>query len=240
MADYRLLKSQRNDVFHWIREVGLSPSEFKWSASTDSNRFPDNPHSILNHIPSGYFLNFDRSSRGYQIHFYGSPGRNELSFSHYGKERELWSDEVKESVQEWLNNVKREIELPDLWELAHKEMDILDSVGKTSALENTPFSDDEQILISSRILEIEHFLINSQDLDDKQQQAVKKQLEYLVDSSTRLGRKDWMNIGIGALFSLAMQLYLPAEPSRQLFHMFGTFFRHLISGLPSVGFPTLQ
>lgn len=174
------------------------------------------------------------------MHFFGSPGRNEISLSRYGTDGVLWSDDTKIIVQEWLNNLKQEIEAPDLWELAHEENNLLDSVGKTSTLENTPFSEDEQLLISSKILEIGNFLINTQGLNVHQQQTVKKQLEYLVDSSKRLGRKDWMNIGIGALFSLAMQLYLPAEPSRQLLHMFSTFFRHLISGLPSVGFPVLQ
>lgn len=239
MTDFQLLKSQRNDVFIWVGEVGLNPSEFKWSTSY-SESFDDHSISKITHFPSGYFLNFDRSSRWQQMYFTGSPGRNEISFSRYGTQKELWSDDTKIIVQEWLNNLKKEIEAPDLWELAHEENNLLDSVGRTSTLENTPFLEDEQLLISSKILEIGNFLINSQDLNAHHQETVKKQLEYLVESSKRLGRKDWMNIGIGALFSLAMQLYLPAEASRQLLHMFSAFFRHLIRGLPSVGFPTLH
>ena len=239
MKDFQLLKSQRNEVFNWIRVVGLIPSEFSWATSS-SESFPDHSVSRITHFPTGYFLSFDRSSRWHQMYFSGSPGRNEISFSRYGTEKELWSDDTKIIVQEWLNNLKKEIDAPDLWKLAHEENNLLDSVGRTSTLENTPFLEDEQLLISLKILEIRNFLINTQDLNVHHQQTVKKQLEYLVESSKRLGRKDWMNIGIGALFSLAMQLYLPAEPSRQLLHMFSTFFRHLIRGLPSVGFPTLH
>lgn len=173
MKDFQLLKSQRNEVFNWIREVGLNPSEFKWSTSY-SESFSDNPVSIITHFPTGYFLNFDRSSRWHQIYFSGSPGRNEISFSRYGTQGELWSDDTKIIVQEWLNNLKSEIEAPDLWELAHEENNLLDSVGRTSTLENTQFSEDEQLLISLKILEIESFLINTQDLNVHHQQTVKK------------------------------------------------------------------
>jgi hypothetical protein len=51
-------------------------------------------------------------------------------------------------------------------------------------------------------------------------EALEEKLDYLVDASGRLGRKDWLNAFIGVALGYILGAALPPESARTIFQTF--------------------
>jgi hypothetical protein len=89
--------------------------------------------------------------------------------------------------------LKREIESPDLWGAISLEAEILESAA-SAGTSNAPFTIGEKAYIVQGINEIKQYLLTAHKLDPElDPELVESRLNYLVESSEREGRKDWIN-----------------------------------------------
>lgn len=124
------------------------------------------------------------------------------------------------------------MEAPDLWGSLAQERELLGSEPAEAV--NTPFNADERSQIKRAIDEIRVYITTTYSLTDEPLRRVNAKLDYLIDASTRLGRIDWKNLFVGALFSLALQQLSPTGPGlRELVVTAGHLLRHILGGIIS-------
>jgi hypothetical protein len=196
-----LQKWHRNVLFESIQAVGLDPRDFdladcgtevqikhKWSESI----------FIIGGGPGGYV---GRSVVG------DGPGWPYDAYS--------WQS-LTTRVSRWLNEVKRDLETPDLWAELRREVHLL-AVGSNEVTENTLFTQDEQKQIAEQLRGLAKHVSDASSLSEAQKQILNEKIDYLVDGSRRLGRKDWLNIFIGVTLSYLLSTALPPDVARGIF-----------------------
>lgn len=211
-----LLKSQSNQVFERLTKAGWDSSDFEWQEV----RGPSSGKEVsqLVHKASGYYFTFDNG-----IGFYSkcSPGTQTLVQRQSAGDWQV----QKQFFASWLSNLRREVESPDLWAEVSKEARILDSAA-SSETSNTPFNTEEKAYILNGLNEIKQYLLTAHKLDPE---LVESRLKYLVESSDRLGRKDWLNLLLSVLVSIVINAALPGDATRELFRFVGTVLRQIIN-----------
>jgi hypothetical protein len=75
--------------------------------------------------------------------------------------------------------------------------------------------------------EINGYLLEGQHFAAEQSEFVERRFAYFKESSTRMGRKDWLNLLLGGLVSLAIGLALDPEKARGLLRLAGAVFQSL-------------
>ena len=135
------------------------------------------------------------------------------------------------AVSKWLRWLKREATAPDLWREIAKARSEVTFTSK----DNTPLTIEEQKYIATRTLEIKSYIFATvPSIEPAKQHLVEGQLSYLVDASSRLGRKDWYNILNSVIFSIVIAAVFAPERARELFRMVWDFFSPLIRSLPQL------
>ncbi len=187
--------------------------------------------SVLIHLPSLYSYKFDfvRAEYRYWHQAIYSPGKKSLQEGSFKFSE--WEVHLKVIRTEWLPNLKREIEAPDLWAAVSQEKQLVEAASSPK-VENTAFTKEELGYISTQLREIKEFLFRTQPLSPEQKIFVEVRITYLEESASRLGRVDWLNIVIATLFSLAVQVAFPPNAIRELFQFAGSALSQLFGGTP--------
>jgi hypothetical protein len=73
-------------------------------------------------------------------------------------------------------------------------------------------------------------LLSGQQYQIEQEKFIEDQFTYLMESSQRLGRKDWLNITFSTLVSLAVTLALPLERATGLLQLAESLLKSLWHG----------
>lgn len=211
-----ILKSQANQLFEAISIAGLEPSEFEWK---DTGGLYGRQVSQLAHRNSGYYFTFD-NSEGFNSSF--SPGKETLKEIHSNSG---WGPQF-EYFRRWLSYVNRETQSPDLWQAISREAQILETAASSSE-PNTRFTSEEKEYLFKGLGEIRQYLLTAHKLDPE---LIESRLKYLVESSERVGRKDWLNLLISVLIGIVITAALPPEATRDLFRFVGSVLRQFIQG----------
>jgi hypothetical protein len=128
------------------------------------------------------------------------------------------------------------IETPDLWDQLRRQTEILTGTSD-AALENMPFTSDERNEIAKQIYEVREFAKSKYILSELQLADLNSKLAYLIGAASRLGRKDWLNACIGAIFALFLVTALPPDALHHIFQILlsgiAHFIGHSIHGLGS-------
>ena len=228
MRKVTLARYQKDEVFQAIQAHGLQPSEFSWNeeASTQVN---DTTISVIVYKPTGHYFRFDRSPTGIPTGSY-SPGQaftiEEYSPGLYTKAFPI------DSLNTWLSCLKREVESPDFWQTISQEKDLI-AASSGENLTDTPFSVNETTQVTKCLYEIKHYLITTQQLSKEQQSKIEARLNYLEEASTRLARKDWLNILIAQLIAIAIELGLRGDSTHDLLTFAAQIVRQLLGTLLS-------
>jgi hypothetical protein len=220
-----ILRSQANEVFRAIQQEGLNPSDFGWSEIL-SNQPPELVVSQPTHSATGFYFKFDFDRGSHHATF--SPGDGSTTSSVYPA---AWGGQLHWCTQ-WLRQLHRELEEPDLWSSVTEEKQLVASAS--SDLENTPFSLEEQQKISLAIAEIRIFLLDTNRFAGPQVQFIEARLKHLEEASRRLGRKDWITLAIGALTNIIVGVALAPDAARELLRMAGGLLGWISSGFPSL------
>src|SRR5438132_5594652 len=205
--DARLLNSQKTDVFNVIKQQGLDPLLFFWEdgqATVDKS-----PVSILRFkTERSYFFKFD---------FYN--GKFTAQCSPWQRRRETrfqigeWGL-VPGYVGQWVNYVNSELNTPDPWKALPGYANIAD-LRIAPDVANTQFAFAETQQVAKALEDIRRLLLHHVRGSTEQMSLVNEQIDSLVESSKKMGRKDWFNITIGNLITLAIAIALPQDVTKQ-------------------------
>lgn len=211
-----LLKIQKNVLFGEIVSKGLNPSQFTIDSNALATTISFKNSTYLFQVSSDISGNIDRIDY--------SPAENNLVSSIRIKGNR-WTA-VLSNFRFWLDYLLREIEQPDKWN------DLLESSKQVhwhiEEEQNTRFTSQEVLDIESSVKQIKSKM-ESLGLLPEQLQLIEARLDYLCDKAKSFNRIDWKNILVGTLISLVVELALPQETAKTLWHIFGDAFKHVIS-----------
>lgn len=140
--------------------------------------------------------------------------------------------EVLPFIRQWAADVKRYAEIdaaiPDLWEELRRGKEFLADVQYNDA-GNTPFDPDEQAELAQRLREIKERAQLTYSLTNGQMEHLDVRFYGVEEASRRFGRKDWLLLSTGALFSLILTDALPPDVAQHILisvlqglgHLFG-------------------
>jgi hypothetical protein len=214
--DVRVLRTEKNAVFEFIVQSGLDPSEFRWEEGQFEEIIPNygatySTASRLRHVPSKFYFSFGK----YYDQF--SPGvRNRVEMINLTTER--W-DVRFESLQTWLARLKEEVEAPDLWLEALQDRQLF-QIASESLQSNGQFSPEEKAHVIRELAEVRRLLISAHHLQHHQSEALERGFDYVVQAMDRLGKKDWINLAMGALVNIAVTAAFAPAAASDLLHQF--------------------
>lgn len=235
-----MLKKHRNALLDVIREANLDPKKF--TAKTEEvENYP--AFRIQTGNGSLYFLIWSFANddeylfRGQFTTYQRSSPKPYFGLSRtFEPFNNKWKgfEQIKEDFKAWVNKyvskfLKHQAEeeedllLPDMW----AESELVSENFKT--LQNTPFSDEEKKLIAEKFNEFEQRVDEENILSAEQKELLHDQVEYLVESSKRLGRKDWLAASAGALMGFVVNAGLTSEIATQIFQWSGESLRFIIN-----------
>lgn len=144
-------------------------------------------------------------------------------------------EELHVMFEQWLHSVVipylDEINIPDSWQTLE------DSFSYTTRRLETPdefepFSDEEKIQLKLSIDELRLSIEKNFNLQKKELDTTNKLLQHLCDAVDKHNRLDWRGIAISVAFTIAANLALDPEQTRQLFQLFKDAFTNIIHLLP--------
>jgi hypothetical protein len=221
VANYRLLRTQKNDVLSALTQNDLDPSAFKWT----EEQIDEAPYSgfrtvsQITHVPSSHFAQFDYLDIDgeHQPYFVFSPG-SDTQTERYRSEWTKWEMHLP-YVEAWAQRLKEQLDTPNLWAWASKP-------GLLSAPEASEdrFTPDEVEQLKAQIEEVRRELLGHASAPSEIE-AVNDRLDYLVAATERQDRRAWFFLAVGVVVQLAMQIALPPDVATHVMQV-------LVSGLP--------
>jgi hypothetical protein len=213
----QLQKWQKNQIFEAIQGVGLDPKDFDLDDGDAEVR-------IKHKWSASYFI------------IGGNPG-------HYGGrylvgDAPPWPYEVYSwqtlmtRVSRWLEEVKHDLETPDLWAELQREAELLGDASN-KATENAPFTLDEQEVIAGRLQEMAEYVGRTYSLSAEQMRVLNAKIDYLIDAAARLGRTDWRGVFFGVMLTFFLASAFPPESVSKFLLLVLRAIGHL-SGFPEL------
>jgi hypothetical protein len=208
------LKWQRNAIYESVVAGGLHAAECTFDYNGDEWR--------ISHVPSAsHFL------------IRGDPLRYNLTA--VVGENPPWPSEssswvtVPDKVQRWAEEVRRDVDTPDLWAELRHTREILTSAGNEAG-DNTPFSPSEQTEILEKLREIKEFVKRSDSLSEARWLSVEARLDVLAAAAAQAGRRDWQLMFGGVVLGMIMQQVLPNDIVWDIMRIVGDGLGHLFGG----------
>lgn len=211
-----LFKKQKNRFIELIQEVNLSPNLFE-SRQNNEDEF------IISIRNSSFVFKIEFYSgifyKCYETKFQTKYPVKQVSL---GSRELLTLNEIYGEFTKWLKNdaidYLDEQSIPDLW----AELQLSSgSVSDSQDIQNTLFTVDEQRRIAETLGEFEKEVQKRTVLSDEQFNLLHERVEYLIDASKRLGRKDWLAATAGAIIGFTFQVSLTAQTATQIIQLAG-------------------
>jgi hypothetical protein len=211
----RLEKYQRNAIFQGIVAGGLDPSECNLAERSNEVR--------IRHVPSGSYFVISGNALYSGRHVVG---RSAISWPY---EKVIWPT-VPERVERWAKEVKRDVDTPDLWAQLQREREILTGT-RYEAVENTPFSAAEQAEIAKQLQEVKEYVMKTYSLSSYKMARLEARLDEAEEATHRIGRKDWLLLFFGVMFTVIIADLLPPEGVQHILRAVLHGLDHLFGGV---------
>jgi hypothetical protein len=211
-----LQKSHRNRIFTAITAAGLDPQDFEL--------FDQAEVRIKRKLSESCFVIGGDASH-YVGHYVVGDGP-EWALDAYS-----WEAVIR-SLGIWLADVKRDLETPDLWAGLQQDAAVLLRAYSDDTTENTPFTVGEQNEIASRLRELAEYVKLAHALSAAQRRDLDANVDFAIESLSRLGKIDWRNAFVGALVGYVFAAGLAPDSARAIF-------LHFLRGIGHFCFPEL-
>jgi hypothetical protein len=213
-----LSKAQRNELFQAVVTGHLNPADCELVKDGETFR--------INHHPTGsafWGLSTTPSSFPYSctMRLGTDPSSKRLC-------RNL--QEVFNMIQSWANQVAEWQETPDLWELRHNWKFLGEQQYEDST--NATFSPEEQDAISVQLAAIKESVKKTYALTAEQEAKIDAQFEEAKQAARRLGRKDWILLFAGGIFSLILTDVITPDIAQHILMMATHGLAHLFASAP--------
>lgn len=174
--------------------------------------------TIIIHGTSGSHFYFQRVSGGKYV--IGPKGRPEVGWGILVANVQRWAEEITQ---------------PDLWSELIKNEEFLAGT-RYDDLGNSPFSTVEQREISNQLQGIKEYVKKAYTLSDEQMRRIEERLDEAEDASRRIGRKDWLLLFSGTIFTLIVSDLVTPDVAQHIF----TMTLHGLSQLFGVGASAIE
>lgn len=216
MSYGHLLTTQANDVLNAISKTGLDPEDFAWELDTTAT---------LRHTSSAYFFTFSLVDYGEHQAEY-CPGEGIACEDRRGGD---WQGQLS-LVENWLTNLKRETQAPDLWSLLSEQTALVQAASANSR--NGSFSTAEIRKISDGLRELQVYIEKTRDLDEQEHAFLESRLGYLAEAAHRQGRQDWLHVAIGVLSTVVVGLAMAPDQAKEIFRFVGSVLQAILKTPP--------
>jgi hypothetical protein len=193
-----LQKWQQNDIISAIKVAGIDPTGF--DLDNTSTLF------LMKHKKSGSYITISRNGASYAGDRVVGDGYK-MPYT-----AGSWAT-VASRAEVWAQEVKRDLDTPDLWAELQRDAKFLEAVSAGGA-DNVPFTPQEQEQIAARLKVLANDLGKKFSLTGNQVKALNGKFDELIEDTRRLGRKDWLNALIAVLLTHALNVALPTESVR--------------------------
>jgi hypothetical protein len=191
-------KRERNTLFNIIETAGLDPTQCEWEDLAE-----DLIRIIHRTSGSFYQIRENEPDINYELIIQVGDEPNAATLGHR-------RSAIEPTVRAWANDVKEFIHTPDLWTEVRRAKEVL-SGEVYEAMGNAPFTSDEQLRIAGRLEEIRQYVKDKYSLPGEQLSQIEAKLDEIEEASHRLGRKDWLNIFYGVMFTLIVTALVPPD-----------------------------
>jgi hypothetical protein len=209
-------KARRNEIFETLLSAGRDPRDFELTGET------------LSHPASGSSLTVGQHGQSFIVRYWaGDADVVERPSLPWGS--------VLGSVDEWAEEIERYASMPDLWAELASDREVITRASAPD-VENAPFTESERSDVVKQLAEIRRYAKTALRLSDQRMEELDGRLRYLEEATARVGRKDWLLIAIGTMFSIAVAAIIPPDEVRNLITIFlqplGHLFGHAFPQLP--------
>ncbi len=195
----QLQKWQKNQIFETIQSAGLDPREFDLEDADAEVR-------IKHKWSESHFV--VGGNAGHYIGRYAAGDATAWPYDSYS-----WQN-LMTRISRWLEDVKRDLETPDLWAELQREAELLGDASN-EVTNNTPFTPDEQKEIVERLREMAGYVRHTYSLSEEQMRVLGAKIDYLIDAAGRLGRTDWRGMLVGVILTFFLASAFPPESVRK-------------------------
>jgi hypothetical protein len=122
------------------------------------------------------------------------------------------------------------VDASDLWEAFMKERTLAELSGSAEE-DNRPFTKHEKDYVAKHLKEIKQYLISTQETNAEKQRFIESRIEYLIESSERMGLKDWHMTLMGIIATFVIAAVVTPERAHELFRMIAGAFLPLFQSL---------
>lgn len=220
-----LIKLARNRLYEAIAQSGLDPSQCELENTEDRLVITHNSGStyVATKMASrlGYLFIFRRVR--FMVEAYTKDGLYRTYKTKFS------SSGLLPSLQKWANDVKQTTEAPDYWEDLKRNREFITDVrGEDSG--NAPFAQDEQNQIAAQLQVIKEFVAEKFELSSEQMTLIEEKLDEAAEASSRMGRKDWLLLFSGTIFTVIVTDIVTPGVAEHIFTMVINSLGHLFTG----------
>jgi len=227
MKQNLLLKTQKNEALEFIKKWEFDPFNFTWKIEL-SKMTANLEVSVLLYNNTQFYFIFDFRKESHTAVY--APGNERWEKVDYNG---VWDIQLY-SFEKWLENLKREIDAPDLWREVQKYQLPKDTRIDPN-IKNDPFNAYQVNTIEIGLDRIRNYLTEniSEDIKTKDNlEVINKKMDYLKGALIRQGRLDWFHTCIGLLITTAIELAFSPEKTKIIWDILKDTLSGIIRFLP--------
>lgn len=231
-----LLKNQKNELFIRLQNRGFNLSSFEPTQFAGLKQKNLQHAFQIKHSESGYYFTVEEVD-----------GRNEPTFyyEYYPSEKNMRVNNLTvglnsfESVlpyfEKWMEFIKKELEIIDLWELNGKMRTALEEI--TSYSDNSPIKPDEIEKTTEVLEEFGKYLKvtipkNDENESDVQLQQIQSNVAFLINALPRFGRKDYLVLVLSFFINIISTLTVSETTAKGIMEFARAVYNILYPGNP--------
>jgi hypothetical protein len=209
-------KEPKNEIATAIKESPFEMSDFA--------RDEDSTSIVLVHKPtnSGATIEYGET--------YGMPDKFVFTWQ-VGDEptTKVRGQKLQFAVERWLADIHKDLTTPDLFAEIGKPPQI-SSLAEED--DNRPFDAGEQAEIAKWGAELKAHAPEQYGLEGAQLASLEEKIDYLIEASSRMGRKDWIILAVGYVGTTVLDSGVKEQILQGLAATVGHLFGHPLPLLP--------
>jgi hypothetical protein len=208
METYRLLKTQKNEMFKILQKAGLECANFSWKRGNKLGRWNYIDLPRLEYIRGQYYFEFEPDSCTF------SPAKHtgiSTEETRSWTERQFW-------IREWVKCLKKEIKTPDFW-VEMEKYKLSFSLALPERPTNEPISASETEKIAGELSLLADRIKQQFELDAEHGKFVRDKLSYLSEAAKRQRSVDWVHTLIGVSVTIVVGLGLAPDKATELWQL---------------------
>jgi hypothetical protein len=212
----KLLTSQKDSIFEIIQGFDFfSHNQF---AIIENDTMGKYETRIEYKADKNYCFSFKESSYANRLYVNYSPGDQQIIDS----TSDINWDQALDYIYNWLIYLQREVTSPNLWEQFKTE---ISEIKYFNNFNNEKFSFSEYTEISEKIDALKNNL-SSIPLILNQQTEIILRLDHLNETAKVLGKFDWINLFVGTIISVVIQLNVTPENANAIWDLIKRIFNN--------------